>query len=198
MQILVATTNPGKQKEFISLLENSTFEIVTPDTLELHLEVEETGSTYVENASLKAMAFAKASRMLVIADDTGLEVEALDGRPGLYSARYSAIEGATDADRRRKLLAELTDKPRPWKAKFTCVVALCTAEGNLTLFDGTVGGEIIPEEGGDYGFGYDRIFWIPTAGKRMAELTLKEKNRYSHRAIAVNKVLQFLESQAKK
>lgn len=194
MKLLIATTNMGKKKEFISLLQGLPIELVFPADLGIHIEVEETGSTYAENAVLKAVSLSNASGLLTMADDTGLEVEALDGRPGLYSARFSPIIGATDADRRTKLLFELLGKPTPWKARFCCSVALAKPDAAPEIFNGEVTGEIIKQERGEHGFGYDRLFWIPQVNKTMAELTMEEKNLYSHRAIAVKKAIQVLKT----
>lgn len=192
MKLLIATTNSGKKREFISLLQDLPLELVFPTNLGIHIEVDETGSTYEENAALKAVTLSKVSGLLALADDTGLEVDALDGRPGLFSARFSPIIGATDADRRSKLLQELHGKPKPWDARFCCAVALANPDGCVALYDGEVSGEIITQERGEHGFGYDRLFWIPQIDKTMAELTIEEKNKYSHRAIAVKKAIQQL------
>jgi XTP/dITP diphosphohydrolase len=192
MKLLIATTNFGKQKEFISLLQNLPVELEFPTGFGIQLEVEETGSTYAENAALKAIAFSKASGLLTLADDTGLEVASLDGRPGLHSARYSPTIGASDADRRSKLLSELHGKPHPWNARFVCSVALAKPDGMLEFFDGTVDGEITTRERGENGFGYDRLFLIPALNKTMAELNMEEKNKYSHRALAVLRAIPRL------
>lgn len=186
MQVLIATTNKGKRKEFISLLAGANLELIFPDEIGISLEVAETGSTYAENAFLKAQALCNASGLITLADDTGLEVIALGGRPGLHSARYAGETAKSDPDRRAHLLQELAGHPRPWLACFRCVVVLAHPSGEIATFDGSVSGEIIPQERGEHGFGYDRIFYIPAAGKTMAELTLEEKNDYSHRAMAVN------------
>lgn len=191
-EVLIATTNKGKQREFTALLSAYPLVCRTPAELGIALDVAETGVTYAENATLKAEAFRREAGIAVIADDTGLEVEALDGAPGLHSARFSSIPGATDADRRAKLLALLRDKPRPWTAVFQCVVALALPGEPVTLFTGSVRGEIIAQERGEHGFGYDRIFYIPEAGKTLAELDMEEKNDFSHRAVAVKKAIPYL------
>ena len=192
MQLLIATTNPGKKKEFTSLLQDIPLDLKFPDVLGIQMEVEETGSTYRENALLKAETLCRLSGMMTMADDTGLEVAALEGRPGLHSARYAREKVNTDAGRREHLLTELEKSPRPWTARFVCVVALARPGQETLTFDGYVAGEIIPEERGEYGFGYDRIFYIPSLGKTMAEFNLDEKNLYSHRAIAVNQAKEYL------
>ncbi len=191
-KILLATSNKGKLRELCSLLDGLPFECVSPDDIDLALDVPETGATYSENAALKAMAYHAASGLTVLADDTGLEVDALDGAPGLHSARFSTIPAATDADRRVKLLRVLADKPRPWLARFRCVVAVAFPGNEVEYFHGSVEGEIIPEERGEHGFGYDRLFYIPAAGKTLAELDLLEKNAFSHRAVAVRNAIPYL------
>jgi XTP/dITP diphosphohydrolase len=151
----------------------------------LNIEVDETGQTYVQNAALKALAFAKATGMLALADDSGLEVDALGGLPGLHSARFAPQPGAQDADRRAYLLERLQGNPRPWLARFRCVIAVAREAERPRFAEGVCQGEIIPEERGQNGFGYDPIFLIPDLGKTMAELSMEEKNQLSHRARAV-------------
>lgn len=192
MKLLIATNNNGKKKEIAALFEGVPVELCFPADLGIDQDVDETGSTYAENAILKAETLCKLSGLPTLADDTGLEVYALDGRPGLHSARYVSTPGATDADRRAKLLAELAEKPRPWLARFVCTVAVAAPDMYTHSFDGEVGGEIITRESGDYGFGYDRIFWIPQAGRTLADLPMPEKNLISHRAMAVKKAIQYL------
>lgn len=190
--LLIASTNKGKLREFRALLEPAGLLLVTPDEIGLDLSVEEDGLTYRENAGKKAAAYCLASGLPILADDTGLEVDLLDGRPGLHSARYSPIPGATDADRRAQLLAELSSMPQPWLAHFHCCVAVAFPGMDIAYFDGNVFGEIVTEERGEHGFGYDRLFWIPAAGKRLAELDLLGKNAFSHRAVAVKKAIPYL------
>ena len=184
-QLLIATNNAGKQKEIRSLLHDLAIELVVPAELGLDLDVTEDGTTYKENAAKKAIAFAQASGLVSLADDTGLEVEALGGAPGLYSARYAPKPNATDADRRAYLLKKLQPYPRPWKARFRCVVAIAQSDSQLHFTEGICPGEIIPNERGTQGFGYDPIFMIPSIGNTMAELSMEEKNQISHRALAV-------------
>jgi XTP/dITP diphosphohydrolase len=183
--LLLASRNTGKQIELKALLEGVAVEIAAPQSLGIDIEVVEDGKTYAENASKKAIAFARAAGLPALADDTGLEVEALNGEPGLYSARYAGHPDATDADRRRLLLEKLEGHPRPWIASFRCVVALALDGGEVKLAEGSCTGEIIPEERGTGGFGYDQIFYFPALGKTMAELDMEEKNQVSHRAMAV-------------
>ncbi len=198
--LLIATNNQGKVDELYDLLQDMDIELVTPAQIGLDLDVIEDGRTYAENAVKKAVAFANASRLISLADDSGLEVDALDGAPGLYSARYGSSHslplnsenlGGTrggrlsDAARRRYLLGKLEGKPHPWTARFHATIAVAVPNGAIQLAEGICPGEIIPEERGTGGFGYDPIFLLPELGKTMAELSMDEKNRLSHRARAV-------------
>ncbi len=192
MKLLIATTNPGKREELAALLSATPFEIITPQDLGMDLIVEEIGDTYHANARLKAEAFCKKSGLIAMADDTGLEVDALDGRPGLHSARYVENSGATDADRRAKLLSELAAKPQPWRAHFHCSVAIAHPSLATQVFEGDAYGEILNEERGEFGFGYDCLMVLDGVGKTLAEMKMEEKNRYSHRAIAVMKAIPYL------
>ena len=191
-EILIATNNKGKLVEIKSLLANTNLQVRSPADLGVNIDVIEDGSTYQENAALKSKAFADASGMVVLADDSGLEVEALGGAPGLYSARFSTKPGADDSDRRRYLLDQLSIHPPPWKAQFRCVVALTLNGESIQFAEGICPGEIIPEERGTHGFGYDPIFLIPQVNRTMAELTMEEKNNLSHRALAVQKAIPLL------
>ena len=184
-KLLLASNNQGKLIEIQSLLTGLNIQLVTPEGLGLDLQVVEDGATYAENAALKARAFSQASAMISLADDSGLEVDSLGGQPGLRSARFSPLPGATDADRRRHLLNKLAGLPAPWTARFHCTVVIAQPDGTVFIVEGECPGEIIPEERGANGFGYDPIFFIPEKGCTMAELTLPEKNLLSHRARAV-------------
>jgi XTP/dITP diphosphohydrolase len=195
--LLIATNNKGKIEELKILLSDLNVDLITPADIDLDLDVVEDGATYAENATKKALAFSQASGLISLADDSGLEVDALDGAPGLYSARYGSTEGGpflSFADRRKYLISNLRDNPRPWTARFRATVAIANpnnvklnpvAAGSLQLAEGTCEGQIIPEERGTGGFGYDPIFLFPELGKTMAELSMDEKNRLSHRARAV-------------
>jgi XTP/dITP diphosphohydrolase len=186
MKLLLGTNNKGKIIEMRSILDSlPQVELVLPSEIRLNLNIEEHGSTYYENAALKARAFATASGFPCVSDDSGLEVDALDGAPGLHSARFSPLPGATDADRRSYLIEKLAGLPRPWAARFRCIVALTSPAGELQFFEGLCPGEIIPEERGQRGFGYDPIFFVLEYRKTMAELCLEEKNRVSHRGRAL-------------
>lgn len=191
-KLLIATNNKGKVIELQELLKDSGVELVTPADINLILEVEEDGNNYSENAAKKAIAFANASGFISLADDSGLEVEALNGAPGLYSARYSPKPGANDADRRTFLLQNLQDKPRPWKAHFHATIAIAKPSGEVEVAEGNCFGEIIPVERGAGGFGYDPIFLLPELDQTMAELDMEHKNRLSHRALAVMNALPIL------
>jgi XTP/dITP diphosphohydrolase len=191
-KLLLATGNPGKAREFKALLQSVAIELVTLQEISSKLDIQEVGKTYAENAALKARAYARASGLLTLGDDSGLEVAALDGAPGLYSARYAPLPGATDADRRAYLLENLRSFSRPWLARFHCTVALATPTGEVHFADGICLGEIITDERGSNGFGYDPIFLIPELGRTMAELSMDEKNQVSHRARAVKVVIPVL------
>ena len=186
-QLLIATNNKGKIKELHELLDDLGIELVTPSHIGLDLDVVEDGLTYAENATKKAIAFAQASNLISLADDSGLEVDALGGAPGLYSARYGSTDGnkLSDADRRAFLIQNLQDTPSPWTARFHATIAIAVPNGETQLAEGWCEGEIIPEERGTGGFGYDPIFLLPEFGKTMAELSSENKNRLSHRARAV-------------
>jgi XTP/dITP diphosphohydrolase len=191
-RLLVATSNRGKAQELRALLMDLELSLVTPQDLGLDLSVTEDGLTYVENAQKKAAAFAGASGLIALADDSGLEVDALGGAPGLHSARYDVTAGATDADRRGLLLTNLRDKPRPWRARFRAALALSVPDGESYWTEGYCSGEVIPQERGSGGFGYDRIFLVDGTGRTMAELDLDQKNRISHRAMAVARARPIL------
>lgn len=185
MKLLLASYNSGKLLEIRALLAGLSLELLSPASLSIDLDVVEDGETYHENAARKALAFAQKTGYLSLADDSGLEVDVLGGQPGLYSARFSPKPRATDKDRREFLLQKIRGKPRPWLSRFRCVVALASPSGDLWFSEGICPGEIIPEERGQNGFGYDPIFFLPELGKTMAELSMEEKNRLSHRARAV-------------
>ena len=191
-KLLIATNNKGKVKELQDLLKDIGLELVTPADMNLNLDVEEDGTTYAENASKKAIAFAHASGLISLADDSGLEVDALDGAPGLYSARYHPKPGANDADRRAYMVENLRGKLRPWMAHFHATIAIAVPDQDVHIVEGNCYGEIISEERGTGGFGYDPIFLFPELNKTMAELEMAEKNRLSHRAKAVMNAIPFL------
>ncbi|MBW8012324.1 MAG: RdgB/HAM1 family non-canonical purine NTP pyrophosphatase [Chloroflexi bacterium] len=194
-KLLLATNNPGKLIELRSLLaELPKVELFSPEELNIKLQVDETGVDYAENAVLKARAFALASGMAALADDSGLEVDALEGAPGLFSARYAPQPGATDADRRAYLLKNLAGMDLPWPARFRAVIAVAQPNGIVQVAEGVCEGEIIPEERGTGGFGYDPIFLLQGGDKTMAELSETEKNLVSHRARAVQAAMPVLKN----
>ena len=189
MKLVIATRNKHKLEEICEIFSVPGLEIVSALDYPDIPDVEEDGTTFEANAIKKAVSLAKATGLLALADDSGLEVDALGGAPGLYSARYSPLPGATDADRRAHLLVNLRGLPRPWTAHFHCTAALALPGGEMHFSDGDVYGEILPEERGSNGFGYDPLFLLPELGRTMAELTREEKNTLSHRARAVHAAL---------
>lgn len=190
--VLIATNNVGKVAEIKSLLDALDLTLFTPTDLGLTLEVVEDGKTYAENAIKKASAFAQAGKMVALGDNSGLEVNALGGQPGMRSHRFNPTPDATDADRRKYLLEQLEGKPRPWTAHFKATIAIASPSGEVKLATGECEGEIIPEERGSNGFGYDPIFFIREVGHTMAELEMDEKNRLSHRAHAIQNAIPIL------
>ncbi|MGB7539285.1 MAG: RdgB/HAM1 family non-canonical purine NTP pyrophosphatase [Anaerolineales bacterium] len=190
-RLLVATTNPGKQREYRALLRGVPAEIVFPDELGITLEVEEDGATFRENAAKKARALAQASGLLTVADDSGLEVEALGGEPGVRSARYPG-PGADDPKRRGFLLGKLRHVPAPRRARFVCVIAIATPDGATEYAEGECRGEITLAERGTNGFGYDPVFQVEGRPETMAEISAEEKNRISHRARAARAAMPIL------
>jgi XTP/dITP diphosphohydrolase len=195
MKLLVATNNPGKVREYGALLKGLPLTCTYLAQEGIDIEVEETGSTFAENACLKATAYARASGLLTLADDSCLEVDALGGEPGTRSARYAG-QGASDADRYRLLLSKLEGVP--WEqrtARFRCVIAVATPQEEVRTAEGTCEGVIAFEPKGEHGFGYDPVFYVSDYGQTMAELELEVKNRISHRARAAEgarKILQEL------
>jgi XTP/dITP diphosphohydrolase len=190
--ILLASSNAGKLVEMQALLAGTPYQLITSKEKGISLEVVEDGSTYAENAIKKAKAYAAASGMLTMADDSGLEVDALEGAPGLYSARFSPKPGASDADRRVYLLEQLKGHAQPRTARFRCVIALAAPDGEVQLSEGICEGEILEEERGSHGFGYDSLFFLPAIRKTMAQLNMEEKNILSHRARAVKTAIPLL------
>ena len=174
------------------LLADVPYEFVSLDDVGVGEDVEATGATFQENAVLKSTAYCLLSGLLTLADDSGLEVDALAGEPGVHSARYAG-EGATDGDRIALLLRNLRERPTPWTARFRCVIAIASpgpepqdgGSESVRIFDGRCEGEIVGEPRGDNGFGYDPVFFIPGVDKTMAELTEEGKNGISHRSAAV-------------
>lgn len=191
MEIVVATRNKGKMKEIFSFGIPS----IVFTSLEKYPEIgdiEETGSTFVENALIKARHVCKVTGLPALADDSGLVVDALNGEPGVYSARYGNLK--TDEERYTLLLQKMRDIPDDRRqARFVCVMALVFPDGREYIEEGVCEGLITKEPLGDQGFGYDPVFFIPELGKTMAQLPLEIKNSISHRARALQKVKCLLE-----
>lgn len=184
-EVLIATNNAGKAKDFEVLFQPFNVKVLTLNDIDEPIDVEETGSTFEENAILKAETVAKLLNTIVIADDSGLEIDALNGSPGVYSARYA---GATKSDEANidKVLKELTNVPTEKRtARFRCVLAVAGPNIETKTFAGACEGMIHPNREGENGFGYDPIFYVPTIGKTMAQLSPQEKSNISHRGAAL-------------
>ena len=192
-RLLLATNNQAKVDEYKSLLSNLPDELVTPAEMGITTKVSEVGESLEENARLKATVLATQSHLVALADDSGLEVDALGGEPGPLSARYAG-EDASDRERVSYLLSRLEGVP--WEkrtARFRCVIAIATPEGEVEICSGERRGFITFEPRGEHGFGYDPVFYLPELGKTMAELPLETKNKISHRGQAARKVHRVLE-----
>lgn len=197
-KLLLATTNQGKVREYRHLLKGLPFELVTPAEEGIDLAVAEDYPSYEQNARLKAVAYARASKLITLADDSGLEVDCLGGEPGTRSAR-AAGENATDKDRIESLLARLKDVA--WEkrtARFRCVIAIATPQGETELCYGECQGFIAFEPRGANGFGYDPVFYLPELGRTMAELPLDLKNQVSHRGRAARQAYRILQRLAER
>ena len=182
-RFLIGSTNPGKLREYREILQGLDLELVAPTDLDpVPTEPAEDADTFVENASLKARAYATASGLQTIADDSGLEVYALRGAPGVRSRRFFGDDASAE-ERNAKLLA-LLDGVEDRSARFVCVTALASPDGHVELFEGEVHGEIAESPRGEAGFGYDPVFIIAGDGRTMAELPSEEKHRVSHRGLA--------------
>ena len=192
--IVIATRNQGKLKEFKAILSDTYDEILSLSDFDDFPEIQETGSSFEENALIKAKAARDFLGADAIADDSGLVAEALDGAPGIYSARYAGKD-ASDDENNKKLLLELEGKINR-DARFVCCIALVLKDGTRKFFEGECHGRIIYERRGTSGFGYDPVFYVPWYGKTMAELRPGEKNKISHRAMACAKLLSYFSSLA--
>lgn len=192
MELVVATGNQGKLREIRRLLADAGVRVLSLADFPHLPEVEEDGETFAENARKKAQTVARLTGRLTLADDSGLEVAALGGAPGVRSARYAG-EGATDEDNNRKLLAALAAVPREERGgAFVCVMALCDPGGDCRFFEGRLEGEILEAPRGEEGFGYDPLFLLPGEGRTLAELPLEVKNALSHRGQALRKAMEHL------
>jgi XTP/dITP diphosphohydrolase len=197
-KLLLATNNPGKAREYKSLLSGVPFELVTPAEVGIETEVAEVGRSFEENARLKATTLAAESGLLTLADDSGLEVAALGGEPGTLSARYAG-ENASDADRVNYLLSKMQGVPQEKRqARFRCVIAIATPQGEVELCSGECEGIIALKPKGNRGFGYDPVFYMPELKKTMAELPPEGKNRISHRGRAAAKAKEVLKRLARR
>lgn len=190
-QIVLATKNQGKIREMRDLLAPMNIEVLSLADFSPAADAEENGATFAENAMHKARYYYAHTNTPCLADDSGLEVDALGGRPGVYSARYSG-ENATDESNNAKVLAEMADVPEESRtARFRCAMAL-VGDGIELTADGTCEGILLTEKRGDGGFGYDPIFYVPAFGRTLAELSSDEKNSISHRGSAVRKMADLL------
>jgi len=191
-RLLIATNNLGKLKEYREIFKELPLTFTSPQEEGVSLFVEECGRSYAENAILKARAYARASGLLTLADDSGLEVEALGGAPGIFSSRYGGK--ASDEDRYRLLLERMKDIPQEKRqARFVCFAALATPQGEVEVVEGSCPGVIAFAPRGKHGFGYDPVFYLPQQGCTMAQLEPEVKNRISHRARAALKIKEVLQ-----
>ncbi|MBC2722635.1 XTP/dITP diphosphatase [Desulfosporosinus sp.] len=194
MKIILATQNQGKIRELQDLLGEEDIEVLSLKDIEDWEDVEENGKTFADNAALKARAAVEKTGLIALADDSGLEVDALDGAPGVYSARFAG-EPKNDHRNNDKLLELLETVPDDQRqARFRCALVVATPEGKEFLTEGTVEGQILTERRGTDGFGYDPLFFVPEYARTMAELTLAEKNKLSHRAQAFRKAIPILQA----
>jgi XTP/dITP diphosphohydrolase len=192
VELLIATRNRGKLKEIQQLLKGRDIVVKGLEAYDGLPEVVEDGDTFEANARKKAATMARLTGRMALADDSGLKVRALGGKPGIFSARYAG-EKATDADNNRKLLNDMEDVPVGQRqAAFHCVMALCSPSGDCRLFEGRLDGEILLQPRGEGGFGYDPLFMVPSYGCALAELPLDVKNRISHRGLALKKLIDHL------
>ena len=190
--LLLATTNPGKVREYRRLFPD--LRLLSPADLQLQLTVEETGTSFHQNAAIKALAFSHASGLISMADDSGLEVDSLDGDPGVQSARYGG-DGLDDAGRCQLLLQNLSaTAPDRRRARFRCCIVAVAPDGRVCRGEGTCEGVIGPQPEGESGFGYDPVFVLPRLGVTMAQLAPEVKNQISHRAGAAERIRPLLPS----
>ena len=186
MRVVLASKNPHKLVEISKITEKFGFDLVLQSELGVDIDVEETGSTFEENSLLKAEAVMKATGLPALADDSGIAVDALNGEPGIYSARYGFDDSLDDRGRLQLLLKNTETVPDGERqAQFVCVISFVTPDGKVIQARGEIHGELTREPAGENGFGYDPIFYYPPLGKTTAELTPQEKNEVSHRANAL-------------
>lgn len=191
--LLLATTNRHKLAEFRAIFSDIPFTILSLNDIQLDIDVDETGTTFRENAELKALAYAHASGMLTLCDDSGFEVDALGGAPGVYSARFAGVDTSYE-ERFRIILSQLQNVLLEQRtARFRCVISIAEPSGDVRSVEGTIEGVVADEPRGEHGFGYDPIFLVPELGKTTAELAPEEKNRISHRGRAARLARALLE-----
>ena len=191
--LLIATTNRHKLEEFQTIFTGLSYQLLSLNDIQLAMDVEETGTTFRENAELKALMYARASGLLSLADDSGLEIDALNGAPGVYSARFAGVD--TSYEERFRLIFEKLHGLPPSRrtARFRCVITIAEPSGLYQSVDGVIEGVITEEARGVHGFGYDPIFLVPSLGKTTAELLSEQKNQISHRAQAGRRARSLLE-----
>ena len=193
MKVILASNNANKLREMQQILSPLGWEILRQKDVGLHLEPDENGETFEENSLIKAEAMMKASGLPAIADDSGVEVDALDGAPGVHSARYGGESCPDDKARNRYLLRNMEKVPEGRRgARFVSVITMACPDGTVISARGELPGEILRQEQGDGGFGYDPLFYIPSEGCTMAELTAERKNEISHRAVALRNFVEKL------
>jgi XTP/dITP diphosphohydrolase len=191
-EVVIATRNPGKFREIKAILSSLPLKFLSLEDFPDLPEVVEDGATFAENAGKKARTIADLTGRLTIADDSGLAVDALQGRPGVFSSRYAG-EGATDRERCQKLLEEMASIPEGKRqARFVCAMAVALPRGRMEIVEGECRGRVTSAPRGKRGFGYDPIFFVPRFGKTMAEFEPEEKNRISHRGRALEKLKVIL------
>ncbi len=192
--LLLATTNKHKLQELRAIFQGLSFELLSLDDVQIDMDVEETGKTFEENALLKAQAYSQVSHMLTLADDSGLEIDALGGEPGVYSARFAG-PNASYAERFDIILSRLQSVPPSQRtARFRCVIALMDPLGYTNVVEGAIEGLITDGPRGHNGFGYDPIFFVPEFGQTTAEMTSAQKNMISHRGRAAQAARRLLEN----
>jgi non-canonical purine NTP pyrophosphatase, rdgB/HAM1 family len=194
--LLVATTNRHKLEEYRAIFSDLPYQLLSLHDLHIDLDVEETGTTFQENSVLKALTYARVAGQLTLADDSGLEIDALNGEPGVYSARFAGYH--TPYEERFRILYERLRAvpgitPEQWTARFRCVITLAEPQGYYQCAEGTLEGRIATEPRGTHGFGYDPIVYVPALGKTCAELEPAVKHRISHRGIAAQRACALLE-----
>lgn len=200
MKVVLASNNQNKLREMRQILSPLGWEILCQKELGLHIDPEEDGTTFEENSKIKAVAVMRAAGIPAIADDSGVEVDALGGAPGVYSARYGGESCPDDRARNQFLMKNMETVPDGERTgRFVSVITMAMPDGTVISARGELEGEILREEVGDGGFGYDPLFYIPTEGCTMAELTAERKNEISHRAVALRKFVEKIqEAEVKK